>query len=138
MNIWKQKRKFIQTLCAMLDLDAVQNHDNKLQLISALKSTPLGLQMYTKAWERHRALQNLQQKSGPRELTLPSGSTDDDVAKLLLTGALGNLESLNLAFTNVTSACAEHLIKLPALRNLNVWSTRVSSIMKTFIRNYYY
>lgn len=66
-----------------------------------------------------------QQKGGPRKLTLPNRSTDSDVIKLLGAGAFGNLESLSLAFTHVTSACAEHLIKLPNLRYLNLWATKV-------------
>jgi len=66
-----------------------------------------------------------QQKGGPRKLSLPSRSTDRDLAKLLLSGSLGNLECLSLAFTQVTSACAEQLIKLPSLRYLNLWSTQV-------------
>jgi hypothetical protein len=124
------KKKFIfdfylKTLCAMLDLDAVENRDNKLQLISTLQSTPTGLKMYAKVCERQIALRELQQKGGPRKLTLPSRSTDNDLAKLLSSGSFGNLECLSLAFTNVTSACAEHLIKLPALRYLNLWSTQV-------------
>ena len=118
----------------MLDLDAVENRDNKLQLISTLQSTSTGLKMYAKVCERQRALQELQQKGGPTELTLPSSWTDNDLASLLSKGSYGNLESLSLAFTNVTSACAEHLIKLPALRYLNLWSTRVSWIMKIFIK----
>ncbi|CAF1341519.1 unnamed protein product [Rotaria sp. Silwood1] len=123
-----ENQSSLDTLCAMLDLDAVENNDNKLQLISTLKSTPSGLKMYAKVCERQRALQALQQKGGPRELTLPSRSTDDDLARLLSTGPFGNLESLSLAFTNVTSACAEHLIKLPALKNLNLWSTRFGDV----------
>ncbi|CAF3871585.1 unnamed protein product, partial [Rotaria sp. Silwood1] len=114
----------LNTLCAMLDLDAVENHDNKLQLISTLESMPSGLKMYAKVCERQRALQALQQKDGPRDLTLPSCWTDNDFASLLSSGPFGNLESLSLAFTNVTSACAEHLIKLPALKYINLWSTR--------------
>ncbi|CAF2818790.1 unnamed protein product [Rotaria sp. Silwood2] len=124
----RENQSSLDTLCAMLDLDAVENHDNKLQLISTLESTPSGLKMYAKACERQRALERLQQKGGPRELTLPSRSTDDDLAILLSSGPFGNLESLNLAFTNVTNACAEHLIKLPALKNLNLWSTRFGDV----------
>jgi hypothetical protein len=71
-----------------------------------------------------------QQKGGPRKLTLPSRSTDADVTKLLSCGSFGNLECLSLAFTQVTSACAEQLIKLPSLRYLNLWSTQV------YIRQY--
>jgi len=60
-------------------------------------------------------------------LTLPNRSTDEDLSKLLLNcGSLGNLECLSLAFTQVTSACAQHLIKLPSLRYLNLWSTQVT------------
>lgn len=57
-------------------------------------------------------------------MTLPVRATDADVALLLGGGALGNLECLSLAFTSVTSACAEQLIKLPALRYLNLWATQ--------------
>jgi len=66
-----------------------------------------------------------QQKGGPRKLTLPSKSTDSDLAKMLSSGSFGNLECLSLAFTQVTSACADDLIKLPSLRYLNLWSTQV-------------
>ena len=111
----------------MLDLDAVENRDNKLQLISTLQATSTGLKMYAKVCQRQIALRELQQKGGPRKLTLPSRSTDADLANLLSSGSFGNLECLSLAFTNVTSACAEHLIKLPALRYLNLWSTQVRS-----------
>lgn len=118
----------------MLDFDAVENRDNKFQLISTLKSTRIGLQMY----DRYRALQELRREGGPRDLTLPLGSTDNDVERLFSTGPLGNLQSLSLAFTNITNACAEHLIKLPTLISLNMQSTRVSVIMKILIKNYYY
>lgn len=114
----------IETLCAMLDLDGVENVDNKLKIISTLQSTELGLKHYAKVCERQMQLKELQSKGGPRKLTLPSRSTDEDLAKLLLSGSFGNLECLSLAFTNVTSACAEYLIKLPSLRYLNLWSTK--------------
>jgi hypothetical protein len=108
----------------MLDLDGVENSDDKLQIITALQTTNLGQEMYAKVCERQAQLRELQQKGGPRKLTLPSRSTDEDLAKLLLSGSFGNLECLSLAFTNVTSACAEYLIKLPSLRYLNLWSTK--------------
>lgn len=67
-----------------------------------------------------------QQKGGPKKLTLPNRSTDSDLSKLLLNcGSLGNLECLSLAFTQVTSACAQQLIQIPSLRYLNLWSTQV-------------
>lgn len=112
----------------MLDLDGFENREQKLQIISTLQSTSTGLKMYAKVCQRQMALRELQQKGGPRKLTLPSRSTDNDLANLLSSGSFGNLECLSLAFTNVTSACAEHLIKLPSLRYLNLWSTQVRSL----------
>lgn len=108
----------------MLDLDAIDNRDNKLQVISTLQSTQTGTKMYSKVCERQIQLRELQQKGGPRKLTLPSRSTDADLEKLLQSGCFGNLECLSLAFTNVTSASAECLIKLPSLKYLNLWSTQ--------------
>jgi hypothetical protein len=108
----------------MLDLNAVECRENKLKIITTLQSTVIGTKMYSKVCERQIQLRELQKKSGPRKLTLPSRSTDADLAKLLLSGCFGNLECLSLAFTNVTSACAEHRIKLPALKYLNLWSTQ--------------
>lgn len=108
----------------MLDLDGIENLENKPQIIKALQSTQLGLSMYSQVLERQIKLKELQKKGGPRKLTLPSRSTDEDLAKLLLSGSFGNLECLSLAFTNVTSACAEYLIRLPSLRYLNLWSTK--------------
>lgn len=80
-------------------------------------------------------------------MTLPSKSTDGDLAVLLSSGSFGNLEWLSLAFTNVTSgthclslslavhggiiflvASAELLIKLPSLRYLNLWSTQFGDV----------
>ncbi|RWS08653.1 C-Maf-inducing protein-like protein, partial [Dinothrombium tinctorium] len=113
-----------QTLCAMLELDVVENNDIKLQIITTLQSTSTGRSHYAALCQRQLHLKELQQKGGPRKLTLPSRSTDTDVARLLSCGSFGNLECLSLAFTQVTSACAEQLVKLPSLRYLNLWSTQ--------------
>jgi len=56
---------------------------------------------------------------------MPTSSTDIDVSQLLSGGSFGSLEYLSLAFTAVTSACAHDLIKLPQLRYLSLWSTKV-------------
>ena len=108
----------------MLDLDGLEDTENVPAVIETLQQTTFGLKMYAKVRERQIQLKELQQKGGPRKLTLPSRSTDEDLAKILLSGSFGNLECLSLAFTNVTSACAEYLIKLPSLRYLNLWSTK--------------
>uniref|UniRef100_A0A672TEY7 C-Maf-inducing protein n=1 Tax=Strigops habroptila TaxID=2489341 RepID=A0A672TEY7_STRHB len=114
----------IEILCLMLEYNIIDNNDAQLQIISTLESTDMGKRMYEQLCDRQRELKELQRKGGPTRLTLPSKSTDADLARLLSSGSFGNLENLSLAFTNVTSACAEHLIKLPSLKQLNLWSTQ--------------
>ncbi|CAF4452233.1 unnamed protein product [Rotaria sp. Silwood2] len=120
----RESQSSLDTLCAMLEFDAVENHDTELQLISTLQSTPTGFTMYAEVCRRKIALRTFQQKGGPRELELPTYSTDVDLAILLSRGPFGNLECLSLASTYITSACAKHLIKLPALKDLNLSSTQ--------------
>lgn len=115
----------MDVLCAMLEFETTSSPDLKMQMITTLQSTKVGKKMYTSLCERQIALRELQQRGGPRKLTLPSKSTDADLSKMLSSGSFGNLECLSLAFTQVTSACAKDLIKLPALRYLNLWSTQV-------------
>ncbi|XP_025115015.1 C-Maf-inducing protein-like isoform X2 [Pomacea canaliculata] len=112
----------METLCAMLEMEVIDNQDLKMQMITTLQSTCEGKRMYTDLCNRQIALREL--KGGPKKLTLPSKSTDNDLAKMLSSGSFGNLECLSLAFTQVTSACAHELIKLPSLRYLNLWSTQ--------------
>ncbi|XP_052230363.1 C-Maf-inducing protein-like isoform X1 [Dreissena polymorpha] len=118
----------MEVLCAMLECDVVENNDLKMQMVTTLQSTTSGKRMYAELCERQIALRELQQKGGPKKLTLPSKSTDADLAKMLSSGSFGNLECLSLAFTQVTSACADDLIKLPSLRYLNLWSTQFGDI----------
>ncbi|KAG9475112.1 hypothetical protein GDO78_003524 [Eleutherodactylus coqui] len=114
----------VEILCLMLEYNIIENNDTQLQIISTLESTDVGKKMYEQLCDRQRELKELQRKGGPTRLTLPSKSTDADLARLLCSGSFGNLENLSLAFTNVTSACAEQLIKLPSLKQLNLWSTQ--------------
>ncbi|CAG5134304.1 unnamed protein product [Candidula unifasciata] len=114
----------MEVLCAMLELEAVEGHDMKMQMITTLQSTCEGKRMYAQLCERQIAIKEIQQKGGPKKLTLPSKSTDVDLTRMLSSGSFGNLECLSLAFTQVTSACAADLIKLPSLRYLNLWSTQ--------------
>lgn len=120
----RENEAAMEVLCAMLELEVVDNEDLKLQMVTTLQSTCKGKRMYAQLCERQIALRELQQKGGPKKLTLPSKSTDSDLAKMLSSGSFGNLECLSLAFTHVTSACANDLIKLPSLRYLNLWSTQ--------------
>lgn len=114
----------MDALCAVLEFDVSDSPDHRMQIITTLQSTPSGKKMYTDLCERLSLLEELQQKGGPRKLTLPTKSTDADLSKLLSSGSFGNLECLSLAFTQVTSSCAHDLIKLPSLRYLNLWSTQ--------------
>ncbi|XP_064466957.1 C-Maf-inducing protein-like isoform X2 [Ornithodoros turicata] len=109
-------------LCAMLELEALEPGDKHLQAAAALEA--VSCPEYHALCHRQGLVQKLQQKGGPRTLAMPSRSTDADLEKLLSGGSFGNLECLSLAFTQVTSACAEHIIKLPSLRYLNLWSTQ--------------
>lgn len=120
----RENEAAMEVLCAMLELEVVDNEDLKLQMVTTLQSTCKGKRTYAQLCERQIALRELQQKGGPKKLTLPSKSTDSDLAKMLSSGSFGNLECLSLAFTHVTSACANDLIKLPSLRYLNLWSTQ--------------
>ncbi|XP_070575082.1 C-Maf-inducing protein-like isoform X2 [Ptychodera flava] len=112
----------MEVLCVLLEMDLVENHDDRLQIITTLESTPEGRKMYADLCERQIALKELS-KGGPKTLSLPPKSTDADLHQLLNSGSFGNLECLNLAFTHVTSACAETIIRLPNLKYLNLWST---------------
>ncbi|XP_017767648.1 PREDICTED: C-Maf-inducing protein-like isoform X2 [Eufriesea mexicana] len=112
-----------EALCLMLEW-RLSNKEDKLQIVNALESTTSGKERYVALCQRESYLQQLLREGGPRRLSLPARATDADVALLLNGRALGNLEYLSLAFTSVTSACAEQLIKLPALRNLNLWGTQ--------------
>lgn len=118
------KEAAMEALCGMLEMDVIDTNDLKMQMITTLQTTPTGKKMYTALCERQIALRELQQKGGPKKLSLPPQSTDADLIKMLSSGSFGNLESLSLAFTQVTSACANELIKLPTLRSLNLWSTQ--------------
>ncbi|GFN79289.1 C-maf-inducing protein, partial [Plakobranchus ocellatus] len=114
----------MEVLCSMLELEVVESHDMKMQMITTLQSTCEGKRMYAQLCEKQIAIKEMQQKGGPKKLTLPSKSTDYDLTRLLSSGCFGNLECLSLAFTQVTSTCAQDLIKLPSLRYLNLWSTQ--------------
>ncbi|KAJ8416315.1 hypothetical protein AAFF_G00383370 [Aldrovandia affinis] len=120
----RSNQAMVEILCLMLEYNIIEHKDTQLQIISTLESTQVGWSLYEQLCDRQRELWELQRKGGPTRLTLPSKSTDADLARLLSSGSFGNLENLSLAFTNVTSACAEQLIKLPSLKQLNLWSTQ--------------
>ncbi|CAB3977186.1 Hypothetical predicted protein [Paramuricea clavata] len=113
----------IEVLVKMLDVDVLSNEEERLQIISTLQSSPEGLKAYEALCEKKAKFREMQNRGGPTMLTLPTKSTDEDLARIIKSGSFGNLKSLNLAFTHVTSMCAEYLIQLPTLMHLNLWST---------------
>ena len=48
-----------QVLCAMLELDVVDNNDLKMQMVTTLQSTSTGKRMYAELCERQIALREL-------------------------------------------------------------------------------
>lgn len=64
-----------RALCGMLEFDVLESSDMKLQVISTLQSTPSGTALYEDLYERTLNLRVIQQKTGPRKLTLPAQST---------------------------------------------------------------
>ncbi|NXK81831.1 CMIP protein, partial [Amazona guildingii] len=119
----------VEILCLMLEYNIIENNDTQLQIISTLESTDVGKRMYEQLCDRQRELKELvccwACSIAITYCSLSSPEMEDaDLARLLSSGSFGNLENLSLAFTNVTSACAEHLIKLPSLKQLNLWSTQ--------------
>ena len=64
-----------EVLLAMLEMDVEKDRDYQLQMISTLQSTSSGKHKYAALCERQIVLRELQQRGGPRKLTLPSKST---------------------------------------------------------------
>ncbi|CAG9117543.1 unnamed protein product [Plutella xylostella] len=114
----------LESLCLMLEWEVASGEQTQLEIIATLQGTDLGQKYFTDLCDRQQHLTKLQSEGGPKQLALPLRATDADVAALLEGGALGSLECLSLAFTGVTSDCAQHLIKLPGLRYLNLWATQ--------------
>lgn len=114
----------IKTLILMLDFELVEVEDEKQQIITALQTSPNGRVQYEDLCNKKTKFRDMRLQGGPKHLTLPTKSTDHDLATVLKSGSFGNVETLNLAFTKVTGACAELLVQLPALLHLNLWSTQ--------------
>jgi len=113
----------IEALVSLLDFDLMKDEEENLEIVAALQSSQEGEQQYEQLCVKRKEFLNMKQSGGPHKLTLPSQSTDDDLIHVLKSGSFGNLQSLNLAFTSITSDAAEHIIKLPSLIHLNLWAT---------------
>ncbi|KXJ22027.1 C-Maf-inducing protein [Exaiptasia diaphana] len=119
---------FINALTFMLEVEMLGDENEKLQIVSTLESTDEGRECYEQLCQKRTKFREMIEKGGPTVLTLPTKSTDADLARLLKSGSFGNLRSLNLAFTHITSACAEYIVQLPALTHLNLWSTQFGDL----------
>ena len=91
----------------MLDLDGVESESSIGQIVNALRSTPAGLRMYVKVCERQMKLRELQKKGGPRKLTMPSRSTDEDLgAGKTVASKAWTRASSSSANTSATCKCS--------------------------------
>lgn len=113
----------IETLIALLDFNLIDSEDERLVIIAALQSSEEGRRQYDELSSKRNEFVKMKQSGGPQKLTLPSQSTDEDLIHVLKSGSFGNLRSLNLAFTRVTSEAAKYIIRLPSLLHLNLWAT---------------
>ncbi|XP_050440547.1 C-Maf-inducing protein-like isoform X2 [Adelges cooleyi] len=120
----KNNKIVMDVLCLMLEWMVVDDVQQRQQIVDTLKSTEFGRQVYDDYMLRQSQLHDLQRKGGPQKLDLPYRGTDLDLSAIFGCGPFGNLESINLSFTNVTDTCAKTLIKLPSLKLLNLWGTQ--------------
>ncbi|XP_066916132.1 C-Maf-inducing protein-like isoform X2 [Clytia hemisphaerica] len=114
----------IEALVSLLDFDLMKDEEENLEIIAALQSSDEGQKQYDQLCTKKEEFINMKKSGGPHKLTLPSQSTDEDLIHVLKNGSFGNLQSLNLAFTSVTSDSADYIIKLPSLIHLNLWATQ--------------
>jgi hypothetical protein len=49
----------VQTLCAMLEMEVIENQDMKMQMITTLQTTSEGKRMYAQLCDRQIALREL-------------------------------------------------------------------------------
>jgi len=113
----------IEELITLLEFDLIEDTDETAEIISAVLSSDEGKRQYELLCQKRTKFKEMKEAGGPRKLTLPSQSTDADLKHVLQSGAVGNLESLNLAFTRVTSNSAKEILELPSLIHLNLWAT---------------
>jgi hypothetical protein len=97
----------------------------KRQATVTLKSCPGGMNMYREVLNKHKAQDIRAARGACLELTMTS-ATDSIIARLVACDYFAGLQRLNLACSGVTNACANDLSGLKRLKELNLWSTRVS------------
>uniref|UniRef100_A0A8D8SWA0 C-Maf-inducing protein n=1 Tax=Cacopsylla melanoneura TaxID=428564 RepID=A0A8D8SWA0_9HEMI len=114
-------------LCSMLELNLIQETPTQKYIVFLLQTNHRGKSMYLELVQKMRHLQHFQQKEGPLRLCFKQCS-DEDLRQIFSIGSFGNLESLDLGFTHVTSSCADVIIKFPSLKYLNLWSTQFGDI----------
>lgn len=113
----------IEALISLLNFELLGTEDESLEIVAALQSSSEGRKQYEELCLQRTKFIEMRQSGGPYKLTLPSQSTDEDLIQLLKSDSFGNLRSLNLAFTRVTSESAKYIIQLPSLLHLNLWGT---------------
>ena len=110
----------IEILIKCLNTNIFQNRSDIEKTKRILRSTPEGEKRY-EADIRERA--QLSAPGGERSKSFPSSTTDQEVREFLMSNRGGHLEDLNLSCTAISDCIFEVIVKLPALKTLNLMTT---------------
>ena len=110
----------IEILIRCLNTNIFQNRSDIEKTKRILRSTPEGEKRY-EADIRERA--QLSAPGGERSKSFPSSTTDQEVREFLMSNRGGHLEDLNLSCTAISDCIFEVIVKLPALKTLNLMTT---------------
>jgi Leucine-rich repeat (LRR) protein len=113
----------IEILIRCLNTNIFQNRSDIEKTKRILRSTPEGEKRY-EADIRERA--QLSAPGGERSKSFPSSTTDQEVREFLMSNRGGHLEDLNLSCTAISDCIFEVIVKLPALKTLNLMTTRIT------------
>jgi len=113
----------IEVLIRCLNTNIFQNRSDIEKTERILRSTIEGEKRYV-ANIREQA--QLSAPGGERSKSFPSSTTDQEVREFLLSNRGGHLEDLNLSCTAISDCIFEVIVKLPALKTLNLMTTRIT------------
>ena len=121
----------IEILIKCLNTNIFQNRSDIEKTKRILRSTPEGEKRY-EADIRERA--QLSAPGGERSKSFPSSTTDQEVREFLMSNRGGHLEDLNLSCTAISDCIFEVIVKLPALKTLNLMTTVSFNFFWKFFR----
>ena len=124
----------IEILIKCLNTNIFQNRSDIEKTKRILRSTPEGEKRY-EADIRERA--QLSAPGGERSKSFPSSTTDQEVREFLMSNRGGHLEDLNLSCTAISDCIFEVIVKLPALKTLNLMTTVSFNFFWKFFQNFF-